>query len=238
MTIRNINNYLRYIIRPLGLGLAMVMASCAAPSGPGPAKVRQARRDFDSRSQLKTTNTYTQGIVGGAILGAAAGALIGGYTGGGGFNKQRALHGGLIGGAGGGVLGYKVADEKVKQRAKYLAMEKNLDNALANARSSKDKAIRFRSALREELRTTKANSRERSAMIADARSVVAGLDRDIRIQRDAYEAAKQSRVNSRDAYQLRQEIQSLEGQKRALEADMRKWEPADPDGRRPAGTRL
>ncbi len=226
------------VIRPLGLCLVLLMASCAAPTGPGPSKVRQARRDFENRTQLKTTNTLIQGTVGGAVIGAALGAVVGGHSGGRGYNKNGAWAGGVIGGLGGAMAGNQYAQAKVAERRRYAAMEENLNNAIANSRSANARASRFNAVLRAQLRTTKADSRERAAMIADARAVVAGLDRDIRNQKQALAQARQLRRNSSDANDLRDEIGELEREKRALQREISRWTPADPDGVRPSGTRL
>lgn len=175
--------------------------------------VQQARSDFQSRK------TYTQGIVGGALIGAAAGALIGGLNnrkGGESFNTKGALAGAGIGAAAGGVAGGVYAHNKVQQRKQYLAMERNLDNAIKNASETRIAARKFNQTLRSRLTAIRAEKTNIRGTIADSKAVLRSIDSEITRQQKFLQYAQSNSLSASDRNRLKSEIGGLRAERSQL----------------------
>lgn len=181
----------------------------------GNPKVREARVQFDSRK------TYTQGIVGGAIIGAALGAAIGALRGGG----QGAVRGALIGGAAGGLTGGVVADQKVNERRGYQVKDQALDTAIQNASSTRKAAVQFNRTLASQIRTERRNSATVVGTLADARDVLATLKKEKQRQMDVLADASSRGVSPGDRAVLRREIQGLEAERQELTRNIDRLTP-------------
>jgi hypothetical protein len=193
------------------ISLITAVALPTANAATGDPTVRRARAKFESRK------TYTQGIVGGAMIGAAIGALIGGLYAArhGGNVGQSAGFGALLGGGTGAVAGGQYADQKVKQRREYLARENALENAIRNARSTRLAANDFNRVLAGRLR--QAQQQSKAGTLADARAVQSALNREIAHQRRTLASLDMSASN-RSA--LNAEIQGLMKEQRQLQSNI------------------
>jgi uncharacterized protein YcfJ len=204
------------------ISLITAVALPTANAATGDPTVRRARAKFESRK------TYTQGIVGGAMIGAAIGALIGGLYAArhGGNVGQSAGFGALLGGGTGAVAGGQYADQKVKQRREYLARENALENAIRNARSTRLAANDFNRVLAGRLR--QAQQQSKAGTLADARVVQSALNREIAHRRRTLASLDMSASN-RSA--LNAEIQGLMKEQRQLQSNIDRFGVAVPSVR-------
>lgn len=193
------------------ISLVTVVSLATANAATGDPTVRRARAKFESRK------TYTQAIVGGAVIGAAIGALIGGIYAArhGGNVGQTAGLGALFGGGTGAVAGRHYADQKVKQRREYLARENALENAIKNTKSTRLAANDFNRVLAGRLR--QAQQQSKAGTLADARAVQSALNREIARQRRTLASLDMSASN-RSA--LNAEIQGLVKEQRQLQSNI------------------
>lgn len=198
----------------------ILLPSCASPTG-GDPMVHAARGKFESR------NTYTQGIVGGAVAGAALGAVAGML-----LDRdnraQGATRGALIGGTGGAVAGGVYANEKVRERQHYARAEDSLDKAIANATSTRKAAAEFNATLEGRLRGARANQKSLNATLADSRSVLNSVDRELSNQRSNLAEAQANNLTPADRNKLSNEINDLQSQKTRLQNNIRKLAPGSP----------
>ncbi|MBL9181171.1 MAG: hypothetical protein JNN17_03460 [Verrucomicrobiaceae bacterium] len=208
------------LIRIVYLLCLVSLASCVAPGNPA---VREARGKFNSR------RTIAQGTIGGALLGAAIGAAIGATQGNGDRNDiaRGAAFGALAGGVAGNVYGRNVA----QQRQAYAVREGALDNAIANASSTRKAASEFNHALAGQLKKARADKSTTAGTVADAQAVLSSVNREIARQRSALDSARTAGLSTRDQHRLQTEISGLEGERRQLQSNIdRLAAPASPAG--------
>jgi hypothetical protein len=182
------------------------LVSCASTGNPS---VAAAKHTFHSRK------TYTQGIVGGAIIGALAGAASGLQIGPGGigFDEERAKRGAVVGAGVGAVGGGLYAHHKVQERRAYAAQAGALEGAIKQTQSTREAAAAFNQTLSKELSSMKRGDAAVVGTISDAKSVLASIDREI--------ASERGRLNAQmgtpeERSRLSRQIASLESEKSEL----------------------
>ncbi len=197
----------------------IALSSCATTTGD--PSVYQAKREFQGRKKFETKNTYTQGIVGGAILGSLVGGVIGAHN-------DHALEGALIGGAAGAGGGALYADHKVKQREQYAGREYNLQVAIKNASSTREAARKFNDVLASKVTTARADRASLDGTLASSRDVMNGLDQELATQRQALKDARAANLGSADRSRLSSEINGLQTQRNRLQDNIEKLTPPAP----------
>jgi hypothetical protein len=193
------------------LCMSVSFVSCVAPGSP---RVSQARQEF------KTRTTYLQGIGLGALGGAAIGGLTNGLKigpGGIGFNAEDAKRGAAYGAAGGAVAGGLYAHHVVEQRRQYQQAEGALDQAIAQAKSTKNATSDFNQVLASELRTLKAGDARLQGTISDANAVLRSVNGEINSKRQLLAVARSQGVSRSEQDQLRTQIDGLEGERSQLQ---------------------
>ena len=180
--------------------VTFALVSCAAPGDP---KVSQARDKFESR------NTYAEGIGIGAAGGAAAGALIGGFSNGKKFEANRAAIGAGAGAVAGAATGGAYANQKVQERRAYQRADTGLENAIAQAKSTKKAAAKFNVVLAAEVRKTKAGDADLEGTIHDAEKVLGSIQKEVANQKETLQQAREQGISLTARNELRREIDAL-----------------------------
>jgi uncharacterized protein YcfJ len=194
----------------------LVLALATGCATTGDPRVRQARGKFQTR------RTYTQGIVGGAVVGALLGGAVGALL----AARQRgnvgqgALRGALMGTGTGAVTGGLYASHVVRQRQAALAQEQALDTAIRNAASTRMAAASFNQTLESRLHQARRDSSRRAGTLADCNTVLRSLNREIAHQQGVLNSASQSRLSASSRSALRSELGGLESERHQLESNI------------------
>lgn len=204
------------LLQKISVGIVLILMVSCAETGSGDPQVRSAKQQFKSRK------TYAQGIIGGGLLGAGIGAISGGLTGEGSWDKDRAkkgaVGGGIVGMIGGGIY----ANQKVRERERYVQLEQNLDVAIKNAQSTRKAASDFNRVLEGRLASVKRDQKVLRGTLADASAVVNSVNQEIDTQTINLSNAQAARLPTQDRKKLESEIGDLKNIRNRLNSNINK----------------